>query len=1112
MNQEQSNYEQLIEKLDQFIRKYYINKLIRGSLYASAVILGYFILINTSEYYFYFSSAVRKVMFYSFILSSTTALGYWLVNPAIRYFKLGKTISHDQAALIIGSHFEHVQDKLLNILQLKRMESSAVNMDLVRASIEQKTQSVKLVPFTAAINLNQNKKYLKYALPPTLLLLFLLLAAPGILREGSKRLIMNDVEFEREAPFQFEVDQKKLEVIQFEDYTLKVDVDGSVLPNTISLDVEGFPYQMEKITESSFTYTFKNVQKDIEFTIRSGTVVSVPYTLKVLKKPHLVNFFIDIDYPSYTGRKDETIYNLGDLTLPEGTKLTWEFEAEATDGMVMSFDGKSVEVQQRGNQTFRYSKMASRDELYKLYLSNNTVAKGDSLTYRLSVVKDQFPSISADKYTDSLDQNLVYFIGNAADDYGLQTLSFNYQITKENGQQNPVQSLKLDKEEGREINFSHAIDLKKLNLLPGDQLSFYFEVADNDGVNGSKKTKSTVLTMLKPTVEQLKKEESQNDQAIKDELKDALKAMDEMQENFRKMKEKLLQQKQMEWQDKKQLEKLLDQQNKLQEQLKKAKEKLDENIKKQEDIKDQPEEIKEEQKKLQELFEKAMNPETQELMEKIKELLQELEKEDAVQMLEQFEMNNESFEKEMERMLELYKQLEVEKLAKDQIKALEKLAEEQEKLSEKTEKKDSSQDELKKEQDEINKKFDELQKKMEELEKKNDELKKPEKLGEENKEKMEDIEKDLDKSKDQLGKNDKQNASKSQKKASKKMKQAASDMKSSMNSGDQEQAQEDIKTLRQLLENLVNLSFDEENLIKTFQTIQPNTPSYVKSIQQQFKLKGDFKAIEDTLVALSNRNSDIEGFVMDKVSEIKFNFKESITQLEERQQAQGIEKQRRIMKNVNDLSLMLSESLENAQKQAAQGMPGAQMCDSPGGKKGQKSAKVPMDKISDGQEQLGKDLQKMKEKQGKGKDGNSAKEYAEAAARQAALRKALQELQKDKKEQGKGSKELDDIINNMDKVETDLVNKRLNSETLNRMQDIETRLLEAEKSERQRELDQKRMSETAQNKNIVIPPSLQEYLKKRQAETEMYKTVSPALKPYYKSLVDDYYKSLKSSK
>ncbi|MBK6783906.1 MAG: hypothetical protein IPG79_09125 [Saprospiraceae bacterium] len=145
---------------------------------------------------------------------------------------------------------------------------------------------------------------------------------------------------------------------------------------------------------------------------------------------------------------------------------------------------------------------------------------------------------------------------------------------------------------------------------------------------------------------------------------------------------------------------------------------------------------------------------------------------------------------------------------------------------------------------------------------------------------------------------------------------------------------------------------------------------------------------------------------------------------------------------------MLSESLENAQQQAAQGMPGAQQCSKPGNAKGKKAGKKPMDKISQGQQGLGDQVQKMKDKlkEGKdGKDGNSSKDYAEAAAKQAALRKALQEMQKEKQEQGKGSKELEELINNMDKIETDLVNKRLNYETLKRLKDIETRLLEAEK-------------------------------------------------------------------
>jgi hypothetical protein len=266
---------------------------------------------------------------------------------------------------------------------------------------------------------------------------------------------------------------------------------------------------------------------------------------------------------------------------------------------------------------------------------------------------------------------------------------------------------------------------------------------------------------------------------------------------------------------------------------------------------------------------------------------------------------------------------------------------------------------------------------------------------------------------------------------------------------------------------------------------------------------------------------------MDKVSEIKYNFKEGISHLEERQVPQAQVTQRRAMKNLNDLSLMMNESLDQAQQ--ASGAPGSGSCSKPGGTGSSgKTGAVPMDKITEGQQGLSEQLQKMKDKMGKegkegesgegkegkdgksGKNGLSAKEFAQAAAQQAALRKALQELNNSKKEQGKGSKLLEEIMNNMDKIETDLVNKRLNNETLNRMKDIETRLLEAEKAEKQRELDEKRKSETAMEKRKTIPPALEDYLKKRQQETDMYKTVSPALKPYYKSLVDEYYNSLKA--
>jgi len=131
------------------------------------------------------------------------------------------------------------------------------------------------------------------------------------------------------------------------------------------------------------------------------------------------------------------------------------------------------------------------------------------------------------------------------------------------------------------------------------------------------------------------------------------------------------------------------------------------------------------------------------------------------------------------------------------------------------------------------------------------------------------------------------------------------------------------------------------------------------------------------------------------------------------------------------------------------------------------------------------------------------------AAKQAALRNALRAKQKKMQEQGKGSKELQEMIDGMNKTETDLVNKRLTNEMMKRQEKILSRLLEADKAERKRQLDQKRKAETAVEIKRQVPPSMEEYIKKREAEVEMYNSVSPALRPYYKVLVESYFNKLK---
>jgi uncharacterized phage infection (PIP) family protein YhgE len=495
-------------------------------------------------------------------------------------------------------------------------------------------------------------------------------------------------------------------------------------------------------------------------------------------------------------------------------------------------------------------------------------------------------------------------------------------------------------------------------------------------------------------------------------------------------------------------------------------------------------------------------------MKKIQELMQDLNKENMLKMSEEFENKNQDLTKEMERLQELFKQLELEKNLKDFIDNIRKLAEEQKLLSEKTNKKEETQDQLKKQQDEINKKFEDLKKNQDELQKKNNELESPRKM-EDRKKEADDIKKDLKESKENLNKSENDAASKNQKNASDKMNEMAEKMEQEMEESDQEQAEEDIKMLRQLLENLVSLSFDQEALLKSMENINPQTPQYVTLVKDQFRIKDNFKIIEDTLDALSKRVVQIQSFVGEKVTDINSNLKEGLDRLEDRRVSEASGNQTRVMKNLNDLAVMLSETMNNKQKEnnAACNKPGSKACKKPGKKPGGKNGKKPMDKITEGQQKVNEGMKNLQQKMKEG--GKLSKEFGETAAKQAQLRKMLQDIENGNKEIGQGSKDLQEIIEDMNKIEKDLVNKKLTNETLKRQQEITTRLLEAERSEREREWDDERKSQTGTKIEHKFPPALEEYLKQRQAETEWFQHVSPDLRPFYKKLVEQYYQSLK---
>ena len=1110
-----NHYDQLIAKLDQFTRKYYLNSTIRGLLYTTGVVLALFLLVSLLESQFYFATGTRKLMFYGFLGLSLAALTGWVLLPLSRYFRLGKVISHSQAATIIGQHFTNVQDKLLNVLQLREQAETTADSSLLLASIDQKSAEISPVPFRSAIDLSKNRAYLKYALPPLLLLIVLLFAAPSLIKDSTNRLIRNDETFERPAPFTFALASDNLEVVQYGDYPLEVKVEGDKLPAQAYIEVDGYRYQLEKRSLNTFAYTFSNVQENTNFKFYASSEESRPYTLEILPKPNITSFTVDLDYPAYLGRRDEQLANIGDLTVPAGTRLKYSFDAENTDAINLLFGstGEMADLRRDGEDLYSFDTRALKNDRYTLYVGNDRLPLADSVSYTLSVVPDLYPQIEVEVFQDSTDETLLFFAGEASDDHGISALNFVYRITDgETGAESEPQKKRISGPAGKQTNYDYVWDLRAdLELAPGDELSYYFEVFDNDGVNGAKSARTGVMAFRNPSLEELEAQAELNDSKVKEELKKALDATRELQEDTRELREKLLQEKELDWRARKELEKIAQRQQEVQQQINEARQAFEENV---ENEQSQNEQIQQKQEKLQEMFEESINKEMEELMQQIQELMEELNKDDVLEQMEDMELDDEQTEAELDRMLELFKELEVEKEMQETIEKLEELAEKQEELAEETEAGETPTEELQEKQEEIQEEFEQLEEKMEKMEEKNEELESPMDLPTDQ-EKNDEIKEDMQDAQEKMESGEKQDAAKKQKDAGKKMKEMSESMAGAMQSMQAEGAEEDMAAIRQLLENIVDLSFDQEETMNDLSRTTVNTPRYVELVQQQFQINTDFELVRDSLNALAKRNEQIETFVIEKVTDIKRNMKDVVGELEERRTPQANNIQQRAMTGLNDLALMLSESMENMQQQMAGMMAGDQQCESPGQGKGNKPGKPSSNPGSDGQRSLNDAVESMQQgqkgKDGKGgKDGPSAKEFAEMAARQAALRRALEAKQKARQEGGQGTDpQLQELIDQMNEAEEDLVNKRLTAEMIQRQQEILNKMLEHEEAERQQKMDEKREAQTAQQRRREIPPALEEYLKQRKSEIESFQRVTPELNPYFQGLVDEYFRSLR---
>ncbi len=1106
----------LILELNRYKKKYYTNLLIKGVLTTLALLLTLYISLNALEYFGRFNSLTRGVFFFGFVVAAVTTFVYWILVPISRLLGINQQISDEEAAEQIGHYFPEVDDKLLNTIQLDR--ASQTDNALLRASIAQRTQELGLFKFTEAVSFSENRKYAKYILVPLFLLLIILFFAPQFFTESSARIINYGKDFVEPAPFTFELKNKKLQAFKNEDYEVSLKLKGRAIPQEVYLVSGGRRYKMLKKEDdpTQFAYNFPKLQKPVNFYFDAAGFSSSAYEIELIERPTLLSFNAYLDYPAYLGKPDETWDNIGNLVVPEGTRIQWQFKANQSDLLQLIFnEGKdTVNTKQKNQQTFEYIKQASFSETYQIRLHNQYSDNKDDIYYYINVIPDRYPKISLQEYQDTATYNFLSIGGSISDDYGLSQLRLFYKISRPKDQ-GKYQSITIPISPDQSIqNYYYQLALDEMDLVPGESVEYYVQVWDNDGVNGPKSAKTVARQFKIPDRQDLKEEIDESVAQTEDQIDKTIKKAQKLQNDIENLENKLLNKNRLDYQDKKMAEEILKKKEELMDEIKKLQSQNDRINEKQERFFENSEQMQEKIEQLKQLMDEMMDEETKKLYEELQKLLEQNRNNDAVlDKLKEINKKEGSLEEQLERALEMFKQLQFEQKLEQAVEDLQELAKEQEELSEETEKaddiknkdeKEQKNQELSEKQEEINEKFEDIQEDMKDLEEMDQELEDQngmEDANEELQDEKQELSEELQKILEQLQKNQNNKAAPSQKDAGQKMQEMSQQMGEMQMGMEMEQMMENMDDLRAILENLVKLSFDQEELMKEFRTVNLSDPRFQKLAQEQLKLRDDAKIIEDSLTALAKRVFQIQSFVTRELDQMNDYMDESSDLIKQRKLGNATAKQQFAMTSMNNLALMLNDVLSQMQ----QAMMNAMAMPQKG--KGKPKNSPSLSKL---QQQLSQQIEQLKKS---GKSGRQlSEELAKLAAEQQRLRQALKELEKlaggDQEGKEQLNKQIQKLMKEMEDVEEDLVNKRLNRITKERQREIETRLLESEKALREKGEEEERKAEQAKKKQRTVPPNLNQYFKNKEKQIELLKTIPPALSPYYKKEVDEYFEKI----
>ncbi len=1084
------NYKHLVERLNRFKFKFLLFKFIRGIFLLLTVLLVYFLLIVLSENYFFFKPGIKVIIFYFTFLFLAVIFIWLVVIPVIKLFGIVRTMDHKKVASVIRLYLPEINDSLINSIELAEEEIGEYSNELVLAGIDQKIKKLKVFDFNASLKLNYLKSFFYRFLIVTIFSGFIFILFTRDITDSINRLVYYQTEFIKPAPFRFILKNEKLEVKKGSGLKIEMRMEGKDFPEVVFISFGGNNFLMKK-EGTDFSYEIENINNSFSFYFVGDNFYSKQFIINVLPVPLLGNFTIKVIPPSYTNLDKETFTNIGNLKVPHGALVKWNFNTFEAYDLIITFNDTVQFFTDRNSANFQFKKQLFNSCNYSVSLKNDYFSEENILNYHIEVVPDLYPQIEVVQIKDSLNYFRYYFKGRISDDYGFSNLFFRLF----NGNTDSTISIPFIKSLDQQdfyLTFDFN-DLKDNNKF----LNYYFSVFDNDKINGYKETSSESFILKFPDETDRRDFENSSFNDIEELMDESFKLNQEIKEDLNNLKMDQINSNLTDWEKQQKVNEIVEKRKDLEEILQKINNKNEELNNYKNSFTKGKGEIIEKQRQIEELLKEVMSDELKKLFDEFNELAKQFNAKKFEELSDQMNIQLDDLSKQLERNLEILKRMKVFQKVQKIVDELYKISKEQKSiLVELVEKKnfDKVNTFLKKQK----KNFDFQKEEYFSIIDFNKQLRKPLSMADFNVE-FSEIGEGFDKLFQLLEKERKKASVDGIKNVSEKTENLAYSIQQMLASNKKKQASEDIENIRQILDNLVYLSVFQENLLSQIKVLQNSDPLINSIKTNQLKVSEQTIIVRDSLYALARRNPQISGIVNNDILNIQYNSDQALKMLEEGKNYNVRIFQQKTMTAFNNLALFISEILKNIEEQMANNMPGDQECDRPG--KGKNSN---FNMLKEYQESIKDQLQKMIEQMKAGNIEDMSKQLGKTLAQQEIMQKIIREMINDSQIGSSAKEQLKMVDQLMEKSKLDIINKNISVQTINRQNLILNKLLKAEVSEIERDVDNERESKTASDKFYSNPDLFFQYKKVIQKGDEQIQRSNYRLEQYYKKKYEKY--------